>query len=250
MDWFHKSSVEWLKARSKAVTATAAADWVSAFAKMQKAGVASEPPAFIALWAEKTGDVDYEAASVSTGAAARGHILEPYAIQEFNSFNEDGITLYHWDDCFIHDGKGGFSPDAMSIQMPRLAFELSPADVEACLIIGEVKSYAAKMHMAAYSTDKMLLNERKQIAMAFAVLPKLVKAYLIFYNPRCRVKMFYKCYTRDDLKADIDTVRDICELYSLTAEEMEKHPIANMQSLFTEEEIWQDYTDTTMWVST
>ena len=113
MDWYHEVSENWLRARKTVITATEIKGLVATYKRMSKkdkeAGVVS--PAFAALWGDKSSTYPIDVSSY--GPAARGHIMEPYAIDEFNRANE--VHFHHWDDCIIANGLVGFSPDAMDI---------------------------------------------------------------------------------------------------------------------------------------
>ena len=144
-----------------------------------------------------------EDSCISTGAAARGHILEPYAIDFFNENMQ--VKLYHWDDLIIKKGNYlnglAFSPDAMDIPMSTHS--------TIARVIGEVKCYSPERHVTCGHTKKEDLEERWQLATAMAVLPNIESGYLLFYNPSMAMQMFVVKYDREDLKEEIKTVYEI-----------------------------------------
>ena len=142
----------------------------------------------------------------SYGAAARGHLLEPYAIDALNDwFINRGATrqmFFHWDDELISlpDRQIAFSPDAMDI--PQLH------DQDAMpTMIAEVKCYSPDRHVATAFTTRSEIEERWQIATAMALLDTIETAYLVLFNPSMkRDKLFVIQYDRDDLKDEITEI--------------------------------------------
>lgn len=110
--WYHEVSAEWLKARQAVLTATDVAGLLPEYKRYLKAGSPDVPtPGFSALWCKKHSDVYLDTGS--SDAAARGHIMEPYAIDSWNQ--QANPTFYHWDDCIICNKMFGFSPDGMTV---------------------------------------------------------------------------------------------------------------------------------------
>jgi hypothetical protein len=152
----------------------------------------------------------------STGAAARGHILEPYAIKMYNeetSFPPGSSKfLYHWDDIVVTRQSFkkfslGFSPDALDAEPPKGRNMLAANGFEC---VGEVKSYYPTKHLVCANTPADQLEERWQIAVAMAVCETIEEGRLLFYNPSMPNDMLYVVeYNRADLADEIDIVLDV-----------------------------------------
>lgn len=210
MKWFHKCDPAWLEARQKCLTATDVKELLPVTKTGRKRTVGNE--AYLKVFARKIEAVTADDA-VSTGAAARGHVLEPYAIDRYNAF--ETTKLHHWDDVVIirpthRFGMLGFSPDAMSIPMPDNHPTQVVENVES---IGEVKCYAAENHMIRGYTPKDELEERWQLATAMAVCDSISEAKLIFFNPSLKNEMFVVDYRRADLAREIETILDVEEAW-------------------------------------
>lgn len=204
MKWEHRCNLNWLKDRQKYLTATDVKDLVP-FTKTGRPKKITDED-YIKVYSRKITNLT-EDDCVSYGAAARGHILEPFAIETYNASkiidpNKCLFPLFHWDETVIAKGSGlAFSPDATD--KPEFS------SVDDILAIGEIKSYSAEKHLVCGLTDKMDLEERWQVAVAMAVLPSIKVASLIFFNPSTEYKMFVKIYNRNELKDEIETVLDI-----------------------------------------
>jgi hypothetical protein len=144
---------------------------------------------------------------MSYGAMARGHILEPYAIDTLNTMlfemqGKDHEMFYWWDDQLVSKGNRAiaFSPDAMDIPM-----DADPA--RAPHAIAEVKSYGAEKHIVTAYTPKNQIEERWQIAHAMALCDTIDHGYLVLFNPKMKYrKIFVIRYDRDDLFDEITTI--------------------------------------------
>lgn len=202
MRWEHSVSLEWLRARQKYITASEIKKLLPFTPASGRARPTSVQQAnLLDVWAEKQVK-KIQDDCISVGAAARGHILEPYAIAEFNELGYD--QLYQWDDALIHNNNGlAFSPDALSAEQlfPAVEYSIEGLDIS---VIGEVKSYSAAKHYACGTGNKMKLEERYQIATAMAVMDTLERAWLMFYNPDCNHRLFIHGYTRDELAEEIE----------------------------------------------
>lgn len=236
--WSHKVSPAWLLARRSVVTATELRDLRTTYKRAtvaEKKGVKiNEVTA--GLWAEKH---SLEVDPYSSGAAARGHHLEPYAVQEFN---ESYPEMHHWDDCIITDGFLGFSPDAMDVEQD----ESYGVKVHYSELVGqptsilEIKSYSAKNHIKSCITPKAKLPERFQLAGAMAVCPSIEEAYLIFYNPSHEVGKFVVHYTREELQEEIKEVRELAAWVRLQFQACD-NKLVPCRTSFTEDAIYKDY---------
>lgn len=208
MIWRHKCDLTWLKERRNYLTATDVKDLLP----MTKTGrprlVTDEM--YLSVFARKDHRPS-EDDCVSTGAAARGHILEPFAIECFNRF--ECSCLQHWDDVIIPKIDKGrhlaFSPDACDIPIVKDDVVESVWYGPSPRMIGEVKCYSPSKHLMLGMADKKTLEERWQIATAMACKPSIEAAYLILYNPSMEFQMFVHEYSRDDLASEIEVVNQI-----------------------------------------
>lgn len=219
--WFHKCSLEWLKARQKCLTATDIKDLLPVTRTGRKRTIGDED--YLKVYSRKLVNIT-EADRVSVGAAARGHILEPYAIDCFNKTEYAPETLFHWDDLIVtrpihHYLALAFSPDALSIKsdsslwlkndkgntttMVGISAPFGPT------VLGEVKCYSPEKHMICGYANKMDLDERWQIATAMAVCSTIDTAYLLLYNPSMSQQLFMHEYSRADLQSEIDIILDV-----------------------------------------
>ena len=144
--WFHKCDIDWMEARLNFLTATDVRELVPFTKTGRKRTIGDEQ--YLKVLSRKLVNVT-EDDCMSYGSAARGHILEPYAIDRYNEEDFGGNQyLWHWDDMVIPVnpsifGSLAFSPDAMDIEPPK-------DEIVVCNIkptaIGEVKSYSAEKH--------------------------------------------------------------------------------------------------------
>ena len=206
MQWIHKCNRDWLEQRQNYLTATDIKDLIPVTKTGRPRTIDDE--SYLKVMAKKLIDVR-EDDCVSTGAAARGHILEPWAINLYNDNSDD--KLYHWDDIIVIRDAGlalAFSPDAMNIEQDNSWGVVTKASPEMTRL-GEIKSYGPDKHLVCGHTDKKDLEERWQIAVAFAVCDTLEEATLMFYNPSMESQMFTVVYTRADLEDEIKTVLEV-----------------------------------------
>lgn len=203
MEWKHNVSLDWLNARKEFLTAT---DIVS-LVPVTKTGRPRkiDDADYLKVWGKKQARSRQEDC-LSTGVMARGHILEPYAIDTFNKTyaNCFNIELFHWDDTVVTehcDRALAFSPDAMDVPFIPGNVIRYMDDVR---YIGEVKSYSPDRHMLCGYTPAKQLEERWQIAAAMAACPSIAYAYLIFFNPSVKQEMFVVEFDRHLLADEID----------------------------------------------
>ena len=203
MEWKHKCSLDWLRKRQEYLTASD----IRSLLPVTKTGRPRKVTEtdYLKVKAAKLKELTEEDCW-SYGAAARGHILEPYAIEEFNRTHADGRTFYHWDDAIVDDGNGGiaFSPDGMDVPMPSDADYTSVAALASSIV--EVKSYSPERHLVTAHTPKDQIEERWQIAHAMAVCANIRDAWLLLYNPSMKARLYGIHYTRKDLEQEIGTV--------------------------------------------
>lgn len=207
MKFVHKCSIEWMRDRSKYLTASEIRKLVPLTAGGRKKKITDDMR--LEVLANKMREIR-EDDCMSYGVMARGHLLEPYAIGSFNlAF---GVSnLYHWDDRVLtRDGVLGFSPDALDVPM-----DMSNEDaVEKATIIGEVKSYEAGRHLITAASNKSTLEERWQIATAMTVCKNADVAYLILYNPditKRDLQVIALEYKRDELESELGIIEEVKE---------------------------------------
>ena len=208
--WFHKCDLDWLKVRQKYLTATDVKDLLPFTKTGRKRTITDEH--YLKVFAGKMVNLT-EDDCISTGVAARGHILEPYAIDRYNEEDFSSTWLYHWDDIVVtrinpDPFSLAFSPDAMSYDCSRYFGKKSIA-IDGVKAIGEVKSYSPERHMIAGYTPKEELEERWQIATAMAVCKSIEEAYLLFYNPSMCNQLYIVDYYRADLSDEIEAVLEV-----------------------------------------
>ena len=222
-EWRHEVSEKWLEARRICLTASDIKNLITDYKRI-KAGkiTVKEAQQFAKVYgAKQQTNFDTE----SYGAMARGHIMEPYAVSEYNTMAT--TAMHWWDDRLIVNGALGFSPDALDREpMPGVItrvnrnngflFCLDNPNFE-CLgpqRMLEIKSYEAGAHfqrkMAVASDIK--LDERWQVACAMVVCATIQYGTLMFYAPQCN-DWFTVNYDREDLKEEIDIILEIEKLW-------------------------------------
>ena len=206
MEWKHKCSLEWLQERQKYLTASDIKRLlpVTATGRPRKVTDIDRLKVMSSKMIELT-----EEDCMSFGAAARGHILEPYAIMALNNMLvrlHSREKFYWWDDQVIHmpNRSLAFSPDAMNVPQTK--------NWEAPSAIAEVKSYGIEKHLVTAYTPKDKIEERWQIATSMAVLSQIDHAYLVLFNPKCiDRKAFIIHFDRSELENEIEIILQIEE---------------------------------------
>lgn len=253
MKWRHQCAPEWLEARKDVITAT---ELIGLVPKWRKAGgkplVKIEP--IMELWAEKNSVQEPDTASWDW--AARGHCMEPYAVDDWNK-QVGGAKMYHWDDIVIKNGPIGFSPDALDIMPPWMEcpgkdnFSLT---FENGMLVGngfscegpkkllEVKSYASKKHILK-CLNKIEYEERWQIAVGMMTCDTIETGELLFYNPSFpRCQMMPVEYTREKLSNEIEDLQGTLQWY-LDGVKYIEGLFGNglgYESDYTEKQIWEE----------
>lgn len=244
-EWRHNVSEVWLLARQPYLTASEILGLIPEYKRIKRHKVELfKSPAFARLYGEKQSlEVDPE----SRGPAARGHILEPYAVDEANRII--GEQRFHWwDDRIITAKPLGFSPDALDIPplggtrikatgthlMSRSEKILGPTSML------EAKCYQAGKHFQCklMASDGRMLDERWQVACGMTVCPSIGEGWLVFYAPQCR-DVFMKRYSRIDLVEEIEIVKEIAEMWSCFEEHMDSLP--SQPPARTEDQIYREY---------
>ena len=212
MIWTHKVSREWMEARKKYLTASGVSSIIPFTATGKPRNVDSK---YFEIWAA-TRTAITEDDLYSHGPAARGHLLEHYAVAEFNALRKAPWLMQPWDDALIFNDHGmAFSPDGMMVSQNKYqnAVEIDEDQLPFNTGCVEVKSYAYAKHYACGVCDKSKLEERWQLAHAMAVSDKISVIYLVFYNPSCKERLFVHTYKRDDLEKEIKLCKEAAEEY-------------------------------------
>ena len=212
MKWEHKCSLDWLKERQQYLTASE----IKALLPVTKTGRPRKVTDMdrLKVLSGKLRELTEEDC-MSYGAAARGHLLEPYAVREANKAirkavlsagGETAEQFYWWDDFLVSDPRRSiaFSPDALNVPMT--------ANIEAPTALMEVKSYSPDHHMATAYTDPLEREERWQLATPMALLSQIDHAYLVLFNPSMKApgeRLFLSIYDRDDLAKEIDMILEV-----------------------------------------
>ena len=208
MEWTHKCDLDWLKERQQFITASDIKKLLPVTATGRKRDVSDLDR--LKVMSSKMVTLT-EDDCWSYGAAARGHLLEPYAVDSLNKMLEKkGETerFYWWDDKLVTlpDRKLAFSPDAMNVPMT------DDDVIEYVSAIAEIKSYSAEKHLTLAYMPKDRIEERWQIASAMALLDNIDHAYLVLFNPKMkRRKTFVIRFDRDELSEEIKVIREVEE---------------------------------------
>lgn len=218
MYWEHECSETWLKARKNYLTASEIAKVVSVTDTGRKRSQAQVVSNMRTLWAEKR-SANLE--TRSTGAAARGHILEPYAVNEIDN-------VYHWDDAIIvsHKYPGlGYSPDGLSIPQMNVGtwpvYHMSSLPHIECIV--EVKSYSPDRHMHLATTNIKELPERWQLAVAM-MITEADWGHLVGFNPEMPddMQVIEKSFFFDDFNDEMNEIDKALALWTELTEAWDK----------------------------
>lgn len=240
-NWTHKVSLEWLKERQRYITASDIAGLTDKTDSGRKRSQAIIEQNFIKIFADKSRTLTEEDC-VSTGAAARGHIMEPIALRLVQ--DKYGIEANHWDDFILTKGNIGWSPDGLDRKQPILRVRASGIDVNPSRGF-EVKCYYAEKHLATGMANKLTLPERWQIATAFYVCPTLRRMDLILYNPSLnKFQMMLHSYFPEELEDELQQIEEIDDKINDMWETIESTAYLTevaINSPLTEESIYADY---------
>lgn len=213
----HKVSETWLTTRRFFLTASDIKSLIADTKAVDK-GRIKLPQArqYAAVYGSK---LEIEPDPWSSGAMARGHIMESYAVDEYNRVT--GMYMRHWDDKLIVGNQLGFSPDAMDsdpIQGTRFVVDAlgingpNMTTVDPPTRILEIKSYSSSKYAQCALADKLSLDERWQVATALAVIPGVDDADLMFFAPQCGSMVIFD-YDREELEKEIETIFHIRDLW-------------------------------------
>lgn len=212
MKWEHRCSLDWLRERQRYLTASDVRKLVPVTSTGRTRKVTEDD--YLKVMASKMVELDEEDC-VSYGAAARGHLMEPFAVTALNNMlvnleGEEATTFYWWDDKIVPRDDGdwpmhlAFSPDAADVSMSQ--FDSGKPITE----IAEVKSYSPDHHLAVAYTPKERIEERWQIAVAMTVMPTIEVGRLVLFNPRMTERRLFMIeYGRDELRQEMTHVYDV-----------------------------------------
>lgn len=215
MEWEHMCSLEWLKARQNYLTASEIRALLP-FTKTGRPRVITEMD-YLKVMSSKLVTLSEEDC-FSHGAAARGHILEPWAIKAFNvallGYKGSNAEHFHWwDDKLVTlpNRKIAFSPDALDVPQTELSVVVDATDMP-ITALAEVKCYGTERHIMTAYTEKDQLEERWQIATPMALLDTIEHAYLVLFNPSMMSRrLFVIEFERRELSKEIDAILDVEE---------------------------------------
>lgn len=206
--WRHVVDKEWMIARTHYLTASSIKNILPVTETGRKRPQAQIEANMLKIAANlMTASISNEDC-VSTGMAARGHLLEPIAIEEANK--AANLGLYHWDDIILSKDLLGWSPDAMSIPQTKkvASYDIEVHGAPCPSSIGEVKSYGIERHITSVYTDKEDCPERWQLAVGMTLLKNCQFANLIFFNPDSTIRLAIKTYSRKDLEEEIKMIKE------------------------------------------
>lgn len=215
-EWKHDVSADWLITRRYFLCASDIRNLLADYKRIKEGKIElMQAQQFAKVYGSKqVTEVD----TSSYGPMARGHIMEPYAVDEYNTWR--GTDFHWWDDKIITNFSLGFSPDALDIPpVPGVQAIMRETDgklataagmVDAPTAMLEIKSYEAGNHYQrkmAFAAGQPL-EERWQIACGMAVCNTIEEGTVLFYAPQCD-DMFEVTYLKDHLEKEIETIREI-----------------------------------------
>lgn len=215
MRYEHEVSLKWLVARQGYLTAS---DVCKMMADIRKLAADKIDVRHCRSFAKVLGsklNLSPDTQSPSS-AAARGHFMEPYAVENWESVRQEGMV--HWDDFLLASDRTllAFSPDALNVRQPMGVLRVVDGDGRFvndndCYVsptsLLEVKCYDEGAH---YQRKLDLMNgvlpdERWQVAVAMAVCPCIERGTVVWYAPQCR-DWFDTAFGREDLEEEIEIV--------------------------------------------
>lgn len=243
-DWKHDVSESWLLARRPYLTASDIKNLLADYKRI-KAGKIQlmQAQQFAKVFGSKQmREVD----TSSFGAMARGHVMEPFAIDDYNAWRHKDFKW--WDDKIIVKGSLGFSPDALDIQpLPGVRMVVDGGELKykggsapGPTMLLEIKSYEAGAHYQRKIAiaEHVPIDERWQVACGMVVCPTIAVGTVCFYAPQCE-DMFDVEYTRDDLEDEIDTILEIAKMWKAFSDNADE--MGGATPFKSEEEIYNQY---------
>lgn len=208
MNWEHKCSLDWLRKRQHYLTASEIKSLLPVTKTGRKREVGEQE--YLKVMASKMVTLTEEDC-MSYGVMARGHIMEPYAIEALNAmliemYGSKAEQFHWWDDMLVcRTGRMiAFSPDALDVPMG------DPTLVPHAIV--EVKSYDAPRHVSTAYLPKDQIEERWQIATAMALCKSIDHGYLVLFNPKMKYrKIFVIRFERSELESEIKMILEVEE---------------------------------------
>jgi len=232
MRYEHEVSIDWLRARQGYLTASDVCKMMTDINKLRQGKTTIERCRSFAKVLGSKLNLFPDTQSPSS-AAARGHFMEPYAVEEWESVRQEGVT--HWDDFLLASDETmiAFSPDALNVPQPMGVmavvdsygrFLSMGAPVEPTALL-EVKCYDEGAHYQRKldAMNGVLPDERWQVAVAMAVCPCIERGTVVWYAPQCG-DWFDVAFEREDLEDEIATVLDASVWWRRFLEYMESSP--------------------------
>lgn len=233
MRYEHEVSIDWLRARQGYLTASDVCKMMTDINKLRQGKTTiGRCRSFAKVFGSKVNQ--FPDTQSPSSAAARGHFMEPYAVEEWESVRREGVT--HWDDYLLASDETllAFSPDALNLPQPMgVCREVEPdggfyddlSEMVRPTALLEVKCYDEGAHFQR-KLDAMagvLPDERWQVAVAMAVCPCIERGTVVWYAPQCR-DWFDMAFEREDLEEEIATVLDASVWWKRFLEYMESSP--------------------------
>ena len=232
MRYEHEVSIDWLRARQNYLTASDVCKMMTDINKLRQGKTTIDRCRSFAKVLGSKLNLFPETQSPSS-AAARGHFMEPYAVEEWESVRQEGVT--HWDDFLMASDETllAFSPDALNVPQPMGVMALVDGDgrflnmgtpVEPTSLL-EVKCYDEGAHYQRKldAMAGMLPDERWQVAVAMAVCPCIRRGTVVWYAPQC-MDWFDVTFEREDLEDEIAVALDASVWWKRFLEYMESSP--------------------------
>lgn len=214
MKWLHSVDGDWLDARRKYLSSSDIVRMLPTTMTGRPRSASSIEEAIRKVWSDKQARITQDDI-MSTGVMARGHILEPYAIDAFNKSKVSIRRLHHWDDTLVYRNGLACSPDALDVKQPHECSIELDGDKTKVKMVGEVKCYNPASHYeCGLITPVTQLAERWQIAAAMYVMPSIDMGWLIFFNPNVTHPLFSRFIMRVDLADELEAIDDLLTVYS------------------------------------
>lgn len=242
MKWEHHASKTWMEARQQDLTFSDVKSLIPVTATGRPRKITDED--YMKVYGSAFEIIDDDSCT-SYGAAARGHIMEPYAVELFNKTLHPPFNhMFHWDDMVLWSstnlgGAIAFSPDGLDVPMS----EIDEEDLQECYAnvsdlrtaptrMLEIKSYDTGKHLICAHTPKEKLQERWQVAYGMLVCSTIEEGYVMFFDPRCADGSgFVHHYYRYELKEEIDILKEAVSGYYKWLHEFVQNPPAINDSL-------------------
>lgn len=233
MRYEHEVSLDWLRARQDYLTASDVCRMLTDIRKLREGKAKLEHCRSFAKVLGSKMNLLPDIQSPSS-AAARGHFMEPYAVEEWEAVRQEGMV--HWDDFLLASDETllAFSPDALDVHQPLGVVRTVDGNGRFIDDFGEPVSPTALLEVKCYDEgahyqrklDAMagvLPDERWQVAVAMAVCPCIERGTVVWYAPQC-MDWFDVTFEREDLEDEIATALDASVWWRKFLEYMKSSP--------------------------